>query len=92
MRPDKVHADKAYDVRRCRQARIKVQIACQGLEAKDHLGRHRWVVERMPAWLNRFRRLAKDYERLPETVVGLHFVAFACLLLYRATALLGASP
>ena len=39
----------------------------------------RWVVERSFAWAARFRRLAKDYERLPETVAGLHFVAFACL-------------
>jgi transposase len=44
----------------------------------------RWVVERSFAWATRFRRLAKDYERLPETVVGLHFVAFACLMLHRA--------
>jgi transposase len=52
----------------------------------------RWVVERSFAWTTRFRRLAKDYERLPETVVGLHFVAFVCLLLHRASSLLGASP
>jgi transposase len=32
----------------------------------------RWVVERSFAWAARFRRLAKDYERLPETVAGLH--------------------
>lgn len=32
----------------------------------------------------RFRRLIKDYERLPETVTGLHFIAFACLMLSRA--------
>ena len=52
----------------------------------------RWVVERSFAWATRFRRLAKDYERLPETVAGLHFVAFACLLLHRAITLLGSSP
>lgn len=34
----------------------------------------RWVVERDFAWASRFRRLVKDYERLPETVAGLHFV------------------
>ena len=44
----------------------------------------RWVVERSIGWLRRFRRLAKDYERLPETLAGLHFLAFACLLLSRA--------
>jgi transposase len=52
----------------------------------------RWVVERSCAWATRFRRLAKDYERLPATVAGLHFVAFACLLLHRAIAALGSSP
>ena len=40
----------------------------------------RWVVERSFAWANRFRRLVKDYERLPETLAGLHFCAFACLM------------
>jgi len=43
----------------------------------------RWVVERSFAWTPRFRRLARDYERLPETVEGLYFVAFACLMLHR---------
>jgi transposase len=41
----------------------------------------RWVVERSFAWLARCRRLAKDYERLPTTVAGLHYAAFACLML-----------
>jgi transposase len=40
-----------------------------------------WVCERSFAWLARFRRLAKDYERLASTLVGLHFIAFACLML-----------
>jgi transposase len=52
----------------------------------------RWVVERSFAWATHFRRLAKDDERLPETIVGLHFVAFACLMLHRALSLLAASP
>jgi transposase len=52
----------------------------------------RWVVERSFAWVARFRRLARDYERLPETVVGLHFLAFACLLLHRLIPLLAESP
>jgi transposase len=43
----------------------------------------RWVVERSFAWLARFRRLARDYERLPSTLAGLHFLAFALLLLSR---------
>ena len=52
----------------------------------------RWVVERDFAWAVRFRRLVKDYERLSATVAGLHFVAFACLFLHRAIALIGSSP
>ncbi len=43
----------------------------------------RWVVERSFAWATRFRRLARDYERLPETLAGLHFLAFAILMLHR---------
>ncbi len=44
----------------------------------------RWVVERSFGWLNHFRRLARDYERLPETLAGLHFVVFVSLMLTRA--------
>ena len=43
----------------------------------------RWVVERSFAWTARFRRLARDYERLPETLAGLHYLAFAILMLGR---------
>jgi transposase len=43
----------------------------------------RWVVERSFAWMARFRRLARDYERLDETLVGLHFIAFAMLMASR---------
>jgi transposase len=48
----------------------------------------RWVVERSNAWAARFRRLARDDERLAETRAGLHFVAFAILMLKRFVALL----
>jgi transposase len=41
----------------------------------------RWVVERNFAWSARFRRLVRDYERLPTVLAGLHFVVFACLML-----------
>ena len=47
----------------------------------------RWVVERSFAWTTRFRRLVRDYERLPATVAGLHLVVFACLMLHQWTAL-----
>lgn len=41
----------------------------------------RWVVERTFGWFARFRRLARDYERLPDTLKGFHYLAFATLLL-----------
>jgi transposase len=55
---------------------------------KHHTAKHgfvllprRWVVERSIAWVARFRRLARDYERLATTLAGLHWVAFALLML-----------
>jgi len=41
----------------------------------------RWVVERSFGWMARFRRLVRDFERSAETLAGLHFVAFAMLML-----------
>jgi transposase len=41
----------------------------------------RWVVERTYGWLGRFRRLARDYERLAATLAGWHWVAAGMLML-----------
>jgi transposase len=46
------------------------------------------VVERSFGWLSRFRRLARDYERLPETLAGLHYLAFVILRLKNVVAIL----
>jgi transposase len=77
-RPDKVHADKAYDHRRCRaylhRRRIKVRIARRGIDSSQRLGRHRWTVERTIAWLLGCRRLRTRYDRSDE-----HFYAFVLL-------------
>jgi transposase len=66
-RPDKVHADKAYDARANRaglRARgIQPRIARRGVESAERLGRWRWVVERTISWLHRMRRLRIRYER-----------------------------
>jgi transposase len=51
----------------------------------------RWVVERSFAWATRFRRLARDYERLPETLEGLHYLVFAILMLKRFVELMAQS-
>jgi IS5 family transposase len=82
-RPDKLHADKAYDHRRCRRAclrrQIKPRIARRGIETSQKLGRHRWVIERSFAWFNKFRRLTIRYERR----IDIHhaFTSLACSLI-----------
>ena len=47
----------------------------------------RWVVERSFAWMSRFRRLARDYERLTTVLAGMHYVAFSLLMLHKAAPL-----
>jgi IS5 family transposase len=66
-RPNKLHADKAYDFPRCREALrkrgITARIARRGIDSSEKLGRYRWAVERTLSWMNRFRRLKVRYER-----------------------------
>jgi transposase len=83
QRPEKGHADKAYDIPRCRRAlsrrHIKVRIARKGVDRSDRLGRHRWVVERTLAWLNQFRRLTIRYERRAD--IHEAFLSLGCTLI-----------
>ena len=51
----------------------------------------RWVVERSFAWTARFRRLARDYERLAQTLAGLHYLAFATLMVAKFVRLFASS-
>ncbi len=82
QRPDKLHADKAYDVRalraELRRRGITVRIARKGIESSTRLGRHRWIVESCLSWLTRNRRLVRRYDRKPEHFQG--FVDIACAL------------
>jgi transposase len=82
-RPAKLHTDKGYDYRHCRRAlsrrHIQVRIARKGIERKDRLGRHRWVVERTFAWLNQFRRLRIRDERRAD--IHLAFLTLGCALI-----------
>jgi transposase len=74
-RPHKLHADKGYDYRTCRNAvrrrGIIARIARRGIESAQRLRRHRYVIERTLEWVSRFRRLARRYERQ-----ATHFQAF----------------
>ena len=82
-RPVKLHADKGYDIPRCRQALgkrgIRVRIARKGIESKEKLGKHRWVVERTLAWLGKYRRLVVRYERRAD--IHLAFLRLGCALI-----------
>jgi transposase len=59
-------------------------------EAKKGVGLlpRRWVVERSFAWAARFRRLARDDDRLPATLAGVHLLAFAILMRTRFVTLM----
>jgi transposase len=82
-RPAKLHADKAYDMPRCRRAltrrHIKVRIARAGIDSRARLGRHRWVVERTLAWLAQYRRLTVRYERRAD--IHHAFLSLGCALI-----------
>ena len=82
-RPQKLHADKGYDYPRCRQVlrqrHVIARIARKGIDSSDRLGRYRWVVERTPAWLNRYRRLKVRYERRED--IHQAFLTLGCALI-----------
>jgi IS5 family transposase len=82
-RPEKLHADKAYDLKKCRKELrrrdIKSRIARKGEDSSEKLGQHRWVVERTLSWLNRYRRLKVRYERRAD--IHQAFLELGCALI-----------
>ncbi|WP_425442875.1 IS5 family transposase [Stigmatella aurantiaca] len=86
-RPDKLHADKAYASRKnrrgLRRCGITPRIARPGIESKQRLGQHRWVVGRTNAWLHRQRRLRVRDERRDDVHFSL-LVLGCCLILFRS--------
>jgi transposase len=82
-RPEKLHADKAYDFARCRgvlrRRGIKSRIARRGKDTSERLGKHRWVVERTLAWMARYRRLLVRYERRAD--IHEAFLCLGCVLI-----------
>lgn len=82
-RPKKLHADKAYDDKKCaralRKRGIKRRIARKGVESSEKLGRHRWVVERTLAWFAKYRRLTIRYERRDD--IHEAFLSLGCSLI-----------
>lgn len=81
-KPQRLHADKAYDVPDLRQwlhsQRIGVRIARKGIDSSERLGRRRWVIERTISWLTGYRRLSPRYERHPRNYLA--FLGLAAAL------------
>jgi transposase len=77
-RPGKLHADQGYDYSHlrayCRRLGIAPRIARRGIESSEHLGRHRWKIERSISWVFGYRRLTVRYERKAR-----YFAAFLSL-------------
>jgi transposase len=83
-----VFVDQGYTGETPQQAAADYRIRLEVVKLADAkrgfvLLPRRWVVERSFGWIARFCRLARDYERLPDTLRGLHFLAFAILMAHR---------
>ncbi len=82
-RPEKLHGDKGYDSNKHRLALeergIIPRLGRRRIDDSSHLGKHRWVVERTLAWLNRFRRLRVRYERRDD--IHQAFLTIGCALI-----------
>ncbi|WP_230078493.1 IS5 family transposase, partial [Xanthomonas oryzae] len=81
--PGKLHADKAYDIDRYRNALkqrgIIARIARKGIERNDRLGQHRWVVERTHAWFAGMGKLRIRFERRID--IHLALLSLACSII-----------
>lgn len=89
-RPGKLYGDKGYDYRHLRRwlasRGIRHRLALKGIESSQHLGRHRWVMERTVSWLSGCRRLDRRYERKPEHLLAFTAIA-ATLICHRRPAM-----
>jgi transposase len=80
------YVDQGYTGQRASEAAQKHGIKLEVVKLKEAkkgfvLLPRRWVVERSFGWAARFRRLARDYERLAATLSGYHWLAFVLLML-----------
>jgi putative transposase len=86
-----IWADQAYTgdlvvwvwaLRPWRKIRLEVVKRLEGLKG-FHVLPKRWIVERTFGWLNRYRRLSKDYELLTQTSETMIRVAMIHLMIRR---------
>ena len=92
-RLEKVWVDQGYRGQLVNWAKsecgLTIEVVQKTPEQQDKKGfavqAHRWVVERTFAWLGRYRRLAKDYDLLPQTSETWVYLAMTHLMLKRLT-------
>ena len=88
-RPERLRGDRAYgsaaNRRRCRQRRVKPQLAAPRQPHGSGLGKTRWVIERTHAWYAQFRRLRVCYEKTLLSAHAFHLVA-TILIVWNAIA------
>jgi putative transposase len=82
---ERVWADSSYRGERVGAATpITVEIVTGPPNQRGFIvQKRRWVVERTFAWIGRYRRLAKDYERLASTALAFVYLAAAHALMKR---------
>ncbi len=85
-----IFADGAYGGAKLRRAMDdaawRIEVVKRSAQAKGfEVIPRRWVVERTIAWINRCRRLAKDYENLNRTALAFIRLASIRLMLRRLT-------
>ena len=85
-----IFADGAYGGEKLRKAMAgaawTIEVVKRSDQAKGfEVIPRRWVVERTIAWINRCRRLAKDYENLNRTAIAFIRLASIRLMLRRLT-------
>ncbi len=85
-----IFADGAYGGQKLRRAMAdtawRIEVVKRSAQAKGfEVIPRRWVVERTIAWINRCRRLAKDYENLNRTAIAFIRLASIRLMLRRLT-------
>jgi putative transposase len=64
---------------------VRTEVTHRGAATGFEVQPIRWIVERTFGWLNRFRRLSKDYEQRPEVSEGFIYLAMSHLMLRRLT-------
>ena len=62
---------------------VETQVTNRAQQSAFVVQPKRWIVERTFAWLNRFRRLSKDYEQRPQVSESLIYLSMSHLMLRR---------